>query len=684
MKLRKMRKLLLLLLTFALSVAMFAGCGDDDDDDDDDDRKSSSVSDDKNKGNSTITEPGGKIDTGDPDEAALKSGEYLYKEFPDQNLNGITKTPPYSVSVIILTDTGRNVNLTADEAAVAKLSKAFAAVKVGSYVGDTAETKLNSITFRWNDGSETEILFYGTKLAYKTGGKTQVYELDGTTELWAAATGQSTDQDDGLEEVVCTEQKFKTKIKKGYPAKFDEDAGLYYGTNPDYSADAIPYVMIYRFGDVGIAAKDFLTEYTLPGFKNAYGDNLLQVTEQEELTAEFADGQKRKLYGMRFRYDAAGKQLWMYRLVGEFDGEIVAFTAKYHDGKEWSENQAMEALEIAVVYFELTDKGSHAAVTPTPTPGGSKKPGTGKTQFDIRVVESEASKVTYEKYDNGLFSAEIPKGWVVSVHDLCDYIHYTFQIYDPKNPDLRILFNMKTEDYWASKKDHDMFATYYPGTATANMPWVDPQTTEVFFPVFFDYLQDTTNFKYRRTTNFTKIESLGRDVLGGEIIHATSVNAEGGKVEGVYACTIVPINLYYATALYVYNTYYMTAPEGELSNWIGVLEHTFSSIEFSKTFQRQLSQELTTISQATVEIGKICSQTTDIVNSGWESRSAAYDRISQKQSDATLGYERVYDTEKNEIYRAPLDFFDSYTGDRYTAVTDDQYLLPIDGYIEWK
>lgn len=33
-------------------------------------------------------------------------------------------------------------------------------------------------------------------------------------------------------------------------------------------------------------------------------------------------------------------------------------------------------------------------------------------------------------------------------------------------------------------------------------------------------------------------------------------------------------------------------------------------------------------------------------------RQNSYDIISQKQSDATLGYEHVYDTETNEIYKA--------------------------------
>ena len=36
----------------------------------------------------------------------------------------------------------------------------------------------------------------------------------------------------------------------------------------------------------------------------------------------------------------------------------------------------------------------------------------------------------------------------------------------------------------------------------------------------------------------------------------------------------------------------------------------------------------------------------------WEKRNTSQDIISQKQSDATLGLERIYDTEKDEIYMA--------------------------------
>ena len=69
--------------------------------------------------------------------------------------------------------------------------------------------------------------------------------------------------------------------------------------------------------------------------------------------------------------------------------------------------------------------------------------------------------------------------------------------------------------------------------------------------------------------------------------------------------------------------------------------------------------------------------------SSWESRNRSQDIMSQKQSDATLGYERVYDTETGEIYKATNGFSDVYDGKRYEPVTDDNmYAEPISGYIE--
>ena len=44
----------------------------------------------------------------------------------------------------------------------------------------------------------------------------------------------------------------------------------------------------------------------------------------------------------------------------------------------------------------------------------------------------------------------------------------------------------------------------------------------------------------------------------------------------------------------------------------------------------------------------------------WESRTDTYDILSQEYSDAILGYDRLYDSETGEVYRAELGFWDDY------------------------
>ena len=69
-------------------------------------------------------------------------------------------------------------------------------------------------------------------------------------------------------------------------------------------------------------------------------------------------------------------------------------------------------------------------------------------------------------------------------------------------------------------------------------------------------------------------------------------------------------------------------------------------------------------------------------NNAWLARSRSADIARQKFSDATLGYERVYDTETGEIYKAYNGFTDEYAGSRYQPVSDDMYTQGWSGYIE--
>ena len=50
----------------------------------------------------------------------------------------------------------------------------------------------------------------------------------------------------------------------------------------------------------------------------------------------------------------------------------------------------------------------------------------------------------------------------------------------------------------------------------------------------------------------------------------------------------------------------------------------------------------------------------DSYNDAWSARQTSYDISAQKASDAILGYDRLYDPDTGETYRAELGFYDSY------------------------
>ena len=139
------------------------------------------------------------------------------------------------------------------------------------------------------------------------------------------------------------------------------------------------------------------------------------------------------------------------------------------------------------------------------------------------------------------------------------------------------------------------------------------------------------------------------------------------------------IDVYY---LNVYDAMFITAPKDEFVNWESTLSTIVSSLEFTDTFINGFNSEQDAVMKNFQNIRNIGNQISDGIMDSWNKRSASFDIMSQKQSDATLGYERVYDTETNEVYKAYNGFTDDYSGKRYKSISDDMYTKGISGYIE--
>jgi len=79
-------------------------------------------------------------------------------------------------------------------------------------------------------------------------------------------------------------------------------------------------------------------------------------------------------------------------------------------------------------------------------------------------------------------------------------------------------------------------------------------------------------------------------------------------------------------------------------------------------------------------IERTLSKAADSYNRAWFERQRVYDALSQKRSDATLGYDRLYDTTTGDVYRAELGFYDEYDTNRENYNNPTLELVPDNSY----
>ena len=348
---------------------------------------------------------------------------------------------------------------------------------------------------------------------------------------------------------------------------------------------------------------------------------------------------------------------------------------------------------VAIIQMNGNNNGNET----TKTSGGklfSKEP-------KVTITKNEASTVEYDTYDNSLVSFKYPKGWTVEIAPV-DYIHYCFKVYNPKNPDYMLFFGLKHEGFLKTEHAREVYAGYYPDAIFSKLPAIDPQTTKAYYEKWNEIAKYLNDVDFKSMPSFAPTfknlelgDNLGTVTIGGDILRGT-YDGQNGKCQGLFTATVKDIGSYYISEniwnplgpqvdvwpLNVYNIIFMTAPEEEFINWQPILDNCLASIEFSQTFINGFNQEETTLTQTIIANQKVYDSISDMIMDSWEQRNASTDRISQKQSDATLGYERVYDTDTGEIYKAPNGFMDHYDGTKYEPITDDMYTEPTVGYIE--
>lgn len=320
----------------------------------------------------------------------------------------------------------------------------------------------------------------------------------------------------------------------------------------------------------------------------------------------------------------------------------------------------------------------------------------------IKTDLIKANQLELVDYEHPNFNMKIPEGWVVDADG--DNMYFSLRVYDPNDDRYQIYSILKAEPLLKNEKAKAWYENYYHlfggvGNKMLAKAIVVPEgTVESFYSNFNSYVNYAkeigSTFKAPDLKNFVAIESFDNNselksvAKDDKILRGTFQDTETSQNgEGLFMATIVDVGsdytLGYDTLYYVaYNVMGITTGEYDLINYQNLLVKSLNSLTYKDSFVNSTIQNGQEQTKNALALNASIQQAYESYNSAWNARQKTYDITRQKYSDATLGYERVYDTNTGEIYKAYNGFIDDYSGSRYKSVTDDMYSESITGYIE--
>ena len=241
------------------------------------------------------------------------------------------------------------------------------------------------------------------------------------------------------------------------------------------------------------------------------------------------------------------------------------------------------------------------------------------------------------------FSMNIPQGWTVRSSAMYTGMFHAIHAFDPENPVNQIFFMLKME------------------------------------PLFSD-----ENTRAMMTESFENTQGMSSVAISPSILRA-DFTQDGTAGEGMFTADVVPFAMGTGMGYYsVYNLTVLSAEKGTFQDWQPTLNKALSSLNYTPEFQSFAMSQSNQAASTSQSLSQSANEMSDSIMSSWENRNRSQDIMSQKQSDATLGYERIVDTETGNIYKIDNGFTDWYDGSRYKSITDDQYTDSVEAVIHWK
>lgn len=347
--------------------------------------------------------------------------------------------------------------------------------------------------------------------------------------------------------------------------------------------------------------------------------------------------------------------------------------------KKSKKTKKTEAIETDIDDDPTEDTESPSTPSETTTEATTTAP-------QVKIVPSETSSLNFVRQTDGYgyVSMEAPDDWEVTFY-VNDLISYAIVARDKNCPDRTFIFQLLATPFLRSQAAKDFYSMNYLDPSQNPYlinPILDTPTIEAFFSECGEYVS---------IRNFAKICDI-QDTSGvfHEMMEGTCQMDTGNYVKGIFGGWVWDIG--YMEAYGVDCGWYnvsmlmmMTAPEEEFTEWMPILARMLNSVTFSEAFQQDRNRAWQQAIGMSNYLSQLADQMGDMIMDSWYYSQETSDIISQKQSDATLGRERVVDTDTGDIYYAPPGFADSNRDDQYQPLeeNDPRYRESVAGTISY-
>ena len=510
-------------------------------------------------------------------------------------------------------------------------------------------------------------------------------------------------------------QAFSTWVKEDYRVDWDDANGMEIYTDEE---GYIPYVLIYRtLGSTGTkdTIQKLFDEDITPGMESKYGSDLKSVGKFQT----FNYGNK-TTYGVEYRYKVQEYIIVMLQVILPLKDSNISFIAKYIQGEG---TDTMNALKDALLYLEvegedLESSGSSQSSQESSQQSSGSQSGEDSSklgEYTVAAYTPETLQTVTVSKD--VFTMEMPVGWVYSC--VGAYQNFGIYVYDPNKPERKIFYFCKME--WLNKSTdarnyYQQLANSLYGDAdpygyriSAALPALDYGTTAEFWSVWPDFIGvhyqvNGYGFIYPDINNIYILDVLQNytyttpGCTDNSLLRAWFYTDDGTVGQGMFGAQvtnqITNYDPYSGLDLGTYCAYDVcgyTASVDDFPELEAVLLRCLASFDFTQSYVQQTIDHIEQETERILQQGRDMQKVYDSFNEAWSNRQTSYDIISQKNSDATLGYERLYDSVTGEVYRAEIGFYDTYNANRYSYSnpylhkiddkTEQYYLQTVDYYI---